>query len=237
MEITWPVVCLSQGHFSPSDLDHWGESNVLGVSSGAFNNMEIVDSTGNVFLVKEITTVPKITSFDRFFSFIINRNVKVEIVQYEFKSKISLADFKTLLCKTIDREELETGIWSEIDEPEELKNEILNCCGFEEIIRLPFMLPAYKDKEEPHSNTAGTIVLTALVLLIVLDFWLFFHFHNASRTMYLIAAAIGGSVAYIVKKNKRTTLDKERSELAIYIGWVANALFCVSTLFGILTYF
>ena len=140
-KIAWPAASWSDGGMGfYSDPDHWGQCNVLGVISGGYENMKLIDSTGNVFLVKEITTVPKITFFDRFFSFIINRRLKAKLLRYEFKSKISLEDFKMWICNTIDTEEEETQMWSEIDEPEELKKEILNCSTFEEVMRLPFLL-------------------------------------------------------------------------------------------------
>ena len=141
IKISWPAIsCSDDGKMGVySDIDYWGDSKVHGVISGWYQNMELVDSAGNVFLVKETTTVPKITFFDRFFSFIINRKVKVKLLRYEFKSKISLEDFKMLICKTIDICEEETQWWSEIDEPEELKKEILNCSTFEEVMHLPFL--------------------------------------------------------------------------------------------------
>ena len=66
--ITWPVICFSQGIMEVcSDLENWGESNMLGVASGWYKKMEFIDSIGNVFSVKEITTVPQINIFNKLF--------------------------------------------------------------------------------------------------------------------------------------------------------------------------
>ena len=136
-KITWPVINFSKGYmFITLDQADWGDSNVLGVLSHWYENLEFIDSTGKIFSLKEVSMSSKITIFDRLFSFIINRSIKVKIEQYELKSKISLADFKTLVCKQIDKEEAETQIWSERPDFETLQDDIQKCTNYEEVMRL-----------------------------------------------------------------------------------------------------
>ena len=137
IKITWPVICFGQGTMLAfSNIDEWGDSNVLGVTSGWYDKLKFIDSVGNVFVVKEIVTSPNITCFDRWFSFVVNRRIKVKTVQYEFVEHISLEDFKALICKEIDIQEEEREAWSSRGDPDELKDEILKCLSFEEIMRL-----------------------------------------------------------------------------------------------------
>ena len=122
--------------FITLDQADWGDSNVLGVLSHWYENLEFIDSTGKIFSLKEVSMSSKITIWDRLFSFIINRSIKVKIEQYELKSKISLADFKTLICKQIDKEEAETQMWSERPDFETLQDDIQKCTNYEEVMRL-----------------------------------------------------------------------------------------------------
>lgn len=135
--ITWPVICFSQGIMEVcSDLENWGESNMLGVASGWYKKMEFIDSIGNVFSVKEITTVPQINIFNKLFFSIINKKLKVKLVQYKLKSQISLVEFKTLICKEIDIQEKQGNYWSSGGDTIELKNKISNSSSFEEVMIL-----------------------------------------------------------------------------------------------------
>ena len=134
--ITWPVICFSQGSMQVIfNSDEWGESNVHGVISGWYKQ-KIIDSAGNVFIVKEISTLPRITFWDSLFSFIVNRNVKVKLVQCDLDSRISLGDFKTLICREIDKQEEDRNAWSSSCNPKDLKNEVLSSLSFEAIIHL-----------------------------------------------------------------------------------------------------
>ena len=135
--ITWPVTCFSLGTMiSFVNPEHWGTSNVLGVLSGWYNDMEMIDSAGKIYTVVEIAINPKITLLDRIFSFIVNRNVKVKLLSYKFKSVISLEDFKALVCKQIDIEEKETGEWSTRGEPDEIKQEIMKCSCYKTVMNV-----------------------------------------------------------------------------------------------------
>ena len=135
-KIIWPVICFSQGSMQVIfNSDEWGESNVHGVISGWYKQ-KIIDSAGNVFIVKEISTLPRITFWDRLFSFIVNRNVKVKLVQCDLDSRISLADFKTLICREIDMQEEDRNAWSSCCNPKDLKNEVLSSLSFEAIMHL-----------------------------------------------------------------------------------------------------
>lgn len=135
--ITWPVICFSQGIMEVcSDLEDWGESNMLGVASGWYKKMEFIDSKGNVFSVKEITTVPQINIFNRLLFSIINRKMRVKLVQYKLKFQISLAEFKILICKEIDVQEKQGNYWSSGGDTIELKNKISNSLNFEEVMIL-----------------------------------------------------------------------------------------------------
>ncbi len=135
--IAWPVICFSQGIMEIcSGLDDWGESNMRRVTSGWYNKMEFIDSTGNVFFVKKIMTVPKINIFNRLLFSVINKKLKVRIIHFKLKSHISLVEFKTLICKKIDEQKKHGNDCSPGCNTAELKNKIFRSSNFKDIMIL-----------------------------------------------------------------------------------------------------
>ncbi len=90
---------------------------------------------------------------------------------------------------------------------------------------------------ETPSSIAGIIVFVVLLFLTGFVCWSWFFSHSAGSLKYAAAAAIGGSIAYKMIKNKKLALDEERvveGKLALGIGLVSGILFTISALFAVL---
>ncbi|OQA82133.1 MAG: hypothetical protein BWY31_03379 [Lentisphaerae bacterium ADurb.Bin242] len=153
-EIKWPAIEFSRGTMQViPDQKRAMICSTLSFCRGWFNNLKIIDSVGNVFIIKEVTTIPRVTMLHRIFVQIINRRLTVEFTDYQLESQISLDEFKKIVTETIDSMEAENNRWSEKENVGVLKREVMSASSFRKVMQIltsPQSIP-----DEPENSSDG----------------------------------------------------------------------------------
>ncbi len=152
-EIKWPAIEFSQGIMQVNT----GQKrdmvcSTLAFCKGWFKDLKIIDSVGNVFIIKEVTTIPRVTMLHRIFVQIINRRLAVEFTDYQLESQISLDEFKKIVTETIDSMEAENNRWSEKENVGVLKREVMSASSFRKVMQVLTSPQSIPDEPENLSD-------------------------------------------------------------------------------------